>query len=148
MRKTSRSVFSQGNNSISLFVRDNNNSSISSANLPFRDSFANMRNWINVIHCVSSGFKYIHRDNLTRCVRVSWITHSGCQWRIQDFPRGGAPTLGGGGVADIWFCQIFPKTAWNWKNLDPGGPPLALPLRSATGCVLLSYSHGNPHPDH
>ena len=35
-------------------------------------------------------------------------------------PRGGVPTLGGEG-ANIRFCQIFPKTAWNWKNLDPRG---------------------------
>ena len=31
------------------------------------------------------------------------------QWRIQDFPEEGAPTLQGG--ANIRFCQIFPKTA-------------------------------------
>ena len=41
------------------------------------------------------------------------------QWRIQNFPEVGAPTLQGG--ANIRFCQIFPKTAWNWKNLDPRG---------------------------
>ena len=23
------------------------------------------------------------------------------------------------GAANIWFCQISQKTAWNWKNLDP-----------------------------
>ena len=29
-----------------------------------------------------------------------------------------------------WFCQIFPKTAWNWRNLDPrrGARPLDPPL--------------------
>ena len=32
------------------------------------------------------------------------------QWRIQDFPEEGGPTLQGGG-ANIRFCQIFPKTA-------------------------------------
>ena len=55
-------------------------------------------------------------------------------WRIQDFPEKGAPTAGGRGGANIRICQIFPKTAWNWKNLDPGrgGVPCA-PLRSATG---------------
>ena len=37
------------------------------------------------------------------------------------FSRGGAPTLRGGGGANIQFCQIFPKTAWNWKSLDPKG---------------------------
>ena len=53
------------------------------------------------------------------------------QWRIQDFPEEGAPTPRGG--ANIQFCQIFPKTARNWKNLDPRGraslaPPLDPPL--------------------
>ena len=60
---------------------------------------------------------------------------NGCgndQWRIQDFPEEGAPTPQGG--ANIRFCQNFPKTAWNWKNLDPQGgrasltPPLDPPL--------------------
>ena len=32
--------------------------------------------------------------------------------RGRQLPRGGA---------NIRFCQIFPKTAWNWKNLDPRG---------------------------
>ena len=57
------------------------------------------------------------------------------QWRIQDFPEEGAPTPQGG--ANIRFCQNFPKTAWNWKNLDPQGrgsaslapPPLDPPLQ-------------------
>ena len=39
------------------------------------------------------------------------------QWRIQDFPEGGAWTLQGG----AWTRQIFPKTAWNRKNLDAQG---------------------------
>ena len=47
------------------------------------------------------------------------------QWRIQDFPEVGTPSLQGG--ANILFCQIFPKTAWNWKNLDPQGASFALP---------------------
>ena len=34
------------------------------------------------------------------------------QWRIQDFlPRG----------VNIQFCQLLPKTEWNWKNLDGRG---------------------------
>ena len=54
------------------------------------------------------------------------------QWRIQDFPEEGAPTPRGGG-ANIRFCQIFLKTAWNWKNLGPqGGTCLARPLKSVT----------------
>ena len=38
------------------------------------------------------------------------------QWRIQDFPQGGAPTPK---IAIIF--QNFAKTAWKWKNLDPRG---------------------------
>ena len=49
---------------------------------------------------------------------------SSYQWRIQDFPEEGAQTLQGG--ANIWFCQIFPKTAWNWKNLDPHWLPYSV----------------------
>ena len=51
------------------------------------------------------------------------------------FPQEGAPTLrGGGGGASIRFCQIFPQTAWNWKNLDPHGGHVSLTpsLRSTT----------------
>ena len=43
------------------------------------------------------------------------------QWRIQDFPEEGAPTLGGGGGATCNFAKCSKKeTAWNWKNLDTG----------------------------
>ena len=45
------------------------------------------------------------------------------QWRIQDFPEVGAPTLGEGGRQHM-ILPNFPK---NWKNLDPGGGP---PMRS------------------
>ena len=49
------------------------------------------------------------------------------------------------GAVNTRFCQIFPKTAWNWKNLDPQGgcASLAPPLRSANAeeffCVELSH---------
>ena len=37
------------------------------------------------------------------------------------------------GAANIRFRQNFPKTAWNWKNLDPrGGASKILLCRSAT----------------
>ena len=46
-------------------------------------------------------------------------------------PRWGANS--GGGGANIRFCQNFPKTAWNWKNLDPrGGASPAPPFRSTS----------------
>ena len=41
------------------------------------------------------------------------------QWRIQVLPEEGAPTPCGG--VNIRFCQNFPKTAWNRKNLDHRG---------------------------
>ena len=42
--------------------------------------------------------------------------------------------------ANVRFCQNFPKTAWNWKNLGPQGgrASLAPPLRSATVYVPRS----------
>ena len=56
------------------------------------------------------------------------------------FPWGGsANSPGGGGVYNIRFCQNFPKTAWNWKNLGPkGGEHPSRPLRSATAYVPRS----------
>ena len=56
------------------------------------------------------------------------------QWRIQDFPKGGGVNPPRGGV-NTQFCQILPKTAWNWKNLDAEGGACVphAPLRSATG---------------
>ena len=39
------------------------------------------------------------------------------QWRIQDFPKVGREPSGEEDV-NTQFCQIEPKTAWNWKNLD------------------------------
>ena len=43
-------------------------------------------------------------------------------------PRGGA---------SIWFCQIFPKTAWNQKNLGPQGGGRARPLRPPLNPPLI-----------
>ena len=46
------------------------------------------------------------------------------------FPGGGGAKSPGGG-ANIRFCHIFPKTAWNWKNLDRErslAPPLDPPM--------------------
>ena len=59
-------------------------------------------------------------------------------------PRRGCQLPKGG--ANIRFCQNFPKTAWNRKNLDPqvGGraspaPPLDPPLISLVTCSKLRY---------
>ena len=49
------------------------------------------------------------------------------------FPRGGGANSPGG-CTNIRFCWNFPKTAWNWKNLDPRGMRIPCdPLRTATG---------------
>ena len=50
----------------------------------------------------------------------SWIPDSTTrQWRIQDFPRGGANPKGG---ASLWFCKNSPKTAWKkGRNLSREG---------------------------
>ena len=56
------------------------------------------------------------------------------QWRIQDFPKVGAPT--NRGAPTYGFAKIFQKTVWNWKNLDSrggrGGASKILQFRSAT----------------
>ena len=62
------------------------------------------------------------------------------------FPQGGGTNSPGG--AYIRFCQIFPKTAYNWKNLDPGGVCPSHPLRSATALDrhLLGRHPQGRHP--
>ena len=65
-------------------------------------------------------------------------------WPVADpgFPRGGGANSPGGS-ANIRFCHIFPKTAWNWKNLGRGGarpscPPLDPPLLTTCyGCCAI-----------
>ena len=76
--------------------------------------------------------------------QLNWMSISG---RSRISPRRGRQLPRG---ANIRFCQIFPKTAWNWKNLGPQGGmrvPRA-PLRSATVPLLIvilemrkCYSH-------
>ena len=64
------------------------------------------------------------------------------QWRIQDIPKVGAATLPGG--ANIRFCHISPKAAWNWRNLDPQeGARLSCPLlRAATAHFPTKFNTG------
>ena len=44
-----------------------------------------------------------------------------CQYCKFCFSCSGGPGFPRGGGANIWFCQIFPKTASNRKNLDAQG---------------------------
>ena len=61
------------------------------------------------------------------------------------FPRGGGANSPGRG-ANMRFCQIFPKTAWNRKNLVPRGPAVpCAPRRSANDyCIKFFGSMGCP----
>ena len=65
--------------------------------------------------------------------------------------RRGANHPGGG--ANIWFCQILRKTAWNWENFGPWGgggargTPLNPPLHSIL-CWLLLCTDENPCSRH
>ena len=60
------------------------------------------------------------------------------QWWIQNFTEEGRqPFKWVGGVgANIRLCQFFPKTAWNWKNLDPWGASKILLCRSVTALLI------------
>ena len=52
------------------------------------------------------------------------------QWRIQDFPEEGAPTMG---ESTFCFDQFSPKTAWKWKKIGPRG---CTPLDPPVSCIL------------
>ena len=49
---------------------------------------------------------------------ISTILHTIYSGVSRISQRRGRQLSGGGG--DTQFCQMFPKTAWNWKNLDAG----------------------------
>ena len=65
------------------------------------------------------------------------------QWRIQDFPEGGREPSRG-----AWTRQIFPKTAWNRKNLDAQGgrasltPPLDPPMLYCNTEMHIAVKNG------
>ena len=77
----------------------------------------------------------LKRSKLKWSISITWR----CSGRSRISPRWGRQPFKRG--ANIWFCKILTKNAWNWKNLDPRGRacvPRALslpPLRSATGWI-------------
>ena len=79
---------------------------------------------------VQLSLELLERDGIfsSPCFPLDSIAYSGGS-RIS--PRRGRQLPGG---ANIRFCHIFPKTAWNWKNL---GPVPRVPLRSATGIIII-----------
>ena len=78
-------------------------------------------------------------------MHFSWRCTISIQWRIQDFPEEGAPTLGGG-APGYNFIKISQKLHEIKGNLARGGGggvrvPCAPPLRSATGISHWSQKH-------
>ena len=74
-------------------------------------------------------------------IKLNLFSRHNLQWRIQDFPEEGAPTL-----KEVIIWPISPKTAWNWKNLDSQGGVPGAPLRSANGLyniITLQYTVEN-----
>ena len=65
--------------------------------------------------------------------KISIFRKTSChQWRIQDFPLGGAPTHWGG--ADLQYVHFSAKTYAKTKEIDPvGGRAPAAPPGSANG---------------
>ena len=72
------------------------------------------------------------------------------------FSRGG----GANSKISYYLANFFPKTAWNWKNLDPGGtrpwrPPLDPPMNCSQGlksisltgcqCAMIEAKQRNPY---
>ena len=83
----------------------------------------------NIITLGPAWNELIYNEHLATTSRFPYIEISGgsriSPRRGRQLPRGDA---------NIRFCHIFPKTAWNWKNLGPGGVRVPrAPLRSATG---------------
>ena len=66
--------------------------------------------------------------------------HSTIQWRIQDFPQGGAPIPK---IAN--FFQFFAENCMKMKEFGPGvvpgAPSLDLPMLF-TGVLLIQQVHG------
>ena len=60
------------------------------------------------------------------------------QWWMQDFPEEGAPTPKVG-TPTYHLAKNFPKTAWKWKNLDPGSASLAPPLDPPMVFLCFNY---------
>ena len=69
----------------------------------------------------------------THTTTESAVVDPGFSWDGGTNPPGGA---------NIRFCQSFPKTAWNWKNLDPSHPPPSLdpPME----CYIYGYNSAHP----
>ena len=73
------------------------------------------------------------------CQRGGGLVPEGClQWRIQDFPEEGAPTLQGGRQHTI--LPHFPKNCMKLKEFGPPGGRASkiLLCRSATGLVWVA----------
>ena len=84
-------------------------------------------------------FIVLRRTNLAlpakRKFTRNGITNDLYQWRIQDFPEMGAPTLGGGG--DIRCCQFSQKLHEIERIWTRGRASKILLCRSATAYIYI-----------
>ena len=70
-----------------------------------------------------------HPDSFKVYLYVSAVADPG-------FPRGGGGANSKGGVKRYYLANCFPKTAWNWKNLDPEG---ASSIRAPLDPPIISH---------
>ena len=55
------------------------------------------------------------------------------QWRIQDFPEGGAnPEIG---AKTYYLARFLPKTAWKWKITEGEGVRIPSGLLSSANAI-------------
>ena len=94
------------------------------------------------------GSIWLHMGSIWFCIKwLICLKHEMTSVTDPGFPQGGGVNPPRGGV-NTQFCQILPKTAWNWKNLDaegggvrPSRPPLDPPLDfHRPDDMLLAYN--------
>ena len=112
-----------------------------------RDNHYTMETWrCEAIGCEQSRVQESVSRFLTRSVKG--IRHSETMKPVADpwFPRcaGATPKLD---VNSYYLANFPPKTAWNWKNLDPGkgaslAPPLDPPMEIFIEVVLKYWQKG------
>ena len=126
--------------SFSLSVHGNNFSWFFCFPLLFPNFRVDFQNYFRV---ASDSEKYLGRCSIE--VHISW---NHFQWRIQDFPEVGTPTLQGPWGRQHMILPEFSKNCMKLKEFGPrgrgGGCPSRLPLISANDFLnLITYFYGS-----
>ena len=88
---------------------------------------------MNELIVVSIAVKFNVQRLEANYAKTSTLDTDQCQWRIQDFPEEGAPTLGG--HQDTILLK-FPENSMKLKKIRSGGGRVpCAPLKSATACI-------------